>query len=180
MAMKASHAEDNADKNITGSTRKHIISRLRKAVISAEDVVSLLSDRAASGATEQDLLEAKAYAYMLAGAEAFEKEAEGIKNSNASPDRWKSCLTNYSAARVIYNVLQKSTRQDLFKEVLSGTTDPSIRYAAYQHRIPRTVGVQAVSQKFFPKEDTELVKVVEKLDDNALQEEETTSSGILL
>ncbi|KAF2258711.1 hypothetical protein CC78DRAFT_525875 [Lojkania enalia] len=180
MSMKASHSEDNADKSITGSTRRHIISRLHKAVRYAEDIVGLLSDRASSGANDRDILEAKAYAYSLAGAEEFEKQAEGIKDNDASPDRWSSCLTNFSAARVIYSALFKAKKKDMFKDILAGTTDPSIRYAAYQHRIPRTVGVPAVSKKFFPKDDVELTQAVEKLDSTALQEEESTPSGSVI
>ncbi|ORY18583.1 hypothetical protein BCR34DRAFT_553894 [Clohesyomyces aquaticus] len=176
MAMKASHAEDNADKNITGSTRSHIISRLHKALQGAEQTAALLSD-AASKATGADILEAKAYAYSLAGAQDFEKQTEGIKRGDAPVERWISCLTNYSAARVIYCALLKSTKTDLFKDVLAGTTDPSIRYAAYQHRIPRTVGVSAVAQKFFPRDEPGLLEAVEKLDATALKEEETAPSG---
>lgn len=177
MSMKESHSEDNADRNITGSTRQHIISRLHKAVQYAENVVGLLADKT-SGATETDILESKAYAYSLAGAGEFEKQAEGVKRGDASHERWESCLTNYSAARVIYSSLQKLTKQDLFKEVLTGTVDPAIRYAAYQYRIPRTVGVPAVSQKFFPKEDAELLQAVEKLDAGALQDEDSAVSGL--
>jgi signal recognition particle subunit SRP68 len=174
--MKASHSEDNANKNITGSTRQHIISRLHKAVQTAKQIVDLVSDTGASGARDTDVLEAKAYRYALAGAEEFEKQAEGIKASNASPQRWNTCLTNFSAARVIYSSLLKATKKDLFKEVLAGNTDPSIRYAAYQSRIPRTVGVPSIARKFFPKDDTELVKAVESLDSAALNEEDETSS----
>lgn len=177
MAMKAAHSEDNADKNITGSTRQHILSRLRKALQHAEEMVELLQNQTASGASDTDILEAKAYAYSLAGAQEFEKQAEGVKASDASPQRWASCLTNYSAARVIYSSLLKATKKDLFKEILASTTDPSIRYAAYQHRIPRTVGVPAVSKKFFPKDEQKLVQAIEKLDATALQEEEATPSG---
>ncbi|KAH7371099.1 hypothetical protein BKA66DRAFT_424675 [Pyrenochaeta sp. MPI-SDFR-AT-0127] len=176
MAMKASHSEDNADKNITGSTRQHIVSRLHKAVQNAKQIVDLVSDTAASGATEIDVLEARAYVYALAGAEEFEKQAEGIKGSNATPQRWTSCLINFAAARVIYSSLLKATKKDLFKEVLAGTTDPSIRYAAYQSRIPRTVGVPAVAKKFFPKDNDQLVQAVQKLDSAALEEEEAASS----
>lgn len=176
MAMKAAHSEDNADKNITGSTRKHIVSRLHKAVQTAKQIIQLLSESGASGANDSDVLEAKAYRYALAGAEEFEKQAEGVKASSASPQRWNSCLTNYSAARVIYSSLLKATKKDLFKEVLAGTTDPSIRYAAYQSRIPRTVGVPAIARKFFPKDEAELVKVVKQLDAGALEEEDDASS----
>lgn len=179
MAMKASHSEDNADKNITGSTRQHIVSRLHKAVQNAKQIVDLVSDTAASGATESDVLEAKAYVFALAGAEDFEKQAEGIKGSNATPQRWNSCLTNYSAARIIYSALLKATKKDLFKDVLAGSVDPSIRYAAYQSRIPRTVGVPAVARKFFPQNDKPLLQAVERLDSTALQEEEAASSRTL-
>ncbi|KAF2713270.1 hypothetical protein K504DRAFT_487720 [Pleomassaria siparia CBS 279.74] len=177
MAMKAAHSEDNADKNITGSTRQHILSRLHKALRQSEEVADLLSNQTASGATDTDILEAKAYAYSLAGAEEFEKQAEGVKAKDVSPQRWESCLTNYSAARVIYSSLLKASKKDLFKDILTNTIDPSIRYAAYQHRIPRTVGVPAVSKTFFPKEEPKLVQAVEKLDAAALKEEETAPSG---
>tara|TARA_R110002003_G_scaffold45_25_gene3698 strand:- start:7434 stop:8207 length:774 start_codon:yes stop_codon:yes gene_type:complete len=176
MAMKAAHSEDNADKNITGSTRQHIVSRLHKAVQTAKQIVDLLADSASSGANDTDVLEAKAYRYSLAGAEEFEKQAEGIKASNASPQRWSSCLANFSAARIIYASLLKAKKQDLFKEVLAGTIDPSIRYAAYQSRIPRTVGVPAIARKYFPKEDAELVKTVRQLDAAALEEEDVAST----
>ncbi|KAL5113986.1 signal recognition particle subunit srp68 [Pleosporales sp. CAS-2024a] len=175
MSMRAAHSEDNADKNITGSTRKHILSRLHKAVQTARHMVDLLSS-SASGANETDMLEARAYRYALAGAEEFEKQAEGVKPSNASPQRWHPCLTNYSAARVIYSSLLKATKKDLFKDVLAATTDPSIRYAAYQSRIPRTVGVPAIARNFFPKDDAELVKAVKQLDDMALEDEDVASS----
>lgn len=175
MAMKASHSEDNADKNITGSTRQHILSRLHKAIQTAKHVVELLSD-AASGASETDVLEARAYRYALAGAEEFEKQAEGVKPKTASPQRWNTCLTNFSAARIIYSSLLKATKKDLFKEVLAGTTDPSIRYAAYQARIPRTVGVPAIARKFFPTDDAGLVAAVQQLDSKALEEEDVVSA----
>ncbi|KAF2846633.1 hypothetical protein T440DRAFT_432315 [Plenodomus tracheiphilus IPT5] len=176
MAMKAAHSEDNADKNITGATRQHIVSRLHKAVLSAKNIEALVADTAASGASDTDVLEAKAYVFALAGAEEFEKQAEGVKASSALPKRWNSCLANFAAARVIYSTLLKTTKKDLFKDVLAGTTDPSIRYAAYQSRIPRTVGVPSVAIKFFPREDEKLLQAVQQFDPAALQEEEAAAS----
>lgn len=175
MAMKALHSEDKADKNMAGSTRKHIISRLHKAVQAAKEVVALLSDPA-SGAAQTDVLEARAYVYALAGAHEFEKQAEGIKAKGTGADRWDACLTNLAAARVLYSALHRATKKDLFKDVLTGTIDPSIRYAAYQNRIPRTVGVPAVAHKYFPK-DEQLAKAVQEVDATALQEEEATASS---
>lgn len=173
--MKALHSEDNADKNITGSTRRHIISRLHKAVQSASDAAALLSDPA-SGATATDVLEARAYVFALAGAHEFERQAEGIKAKGASPQRWDACLTQFAAARVLYSALHKATSKDLFKDVLTGTIDPSIRYAAYQNRIPRTVGVPAVATKYFPK-DEQLAKAVQAVDATALHDDEATASS---
>lgn len=177
MAMKASHTEDHADKNITGSTRQHIVSRLHKAVQTARNMSALVADTAASRASDTDVLEARAYVFALAGAEEFEKQAEGVKTGAALPKRWNSCLTNYSAARVIYSTLLKTTKKDLFKDVLAATTDPSIRYAAYQSRIPRTVGVPSVAIKFFPRDDESLLQAVEQLDPAALQEAEAATSN---
>ncbi|KAH9870880.1 hypothetical protein J1614_006452 [Plenodomus biglobosus] len=176
MAMKAAHAEDKADKNITGATRQHIVSRLHKAVQAAKNMEALLADTAASGASQTDVLEAKAYVFALAGAEDFEKQAEGVKASGALPKRWNACLANYSAARVIYSTLLKTTGKDLFKDVLAGTTDPSIRYAAYQSRIPRTVGVSSVAISFFPKDDEKLLQAIQQLDSAALHDEDTAAS----
>jgi signal recognition particle subunit SRP68 len=175
MAMKEAHAEDSAGKRIAGKTRQHMVSRLHKAVQTAKQTVDLLAD-STSGATETDVLEARAYVFALAGAEDFEKQTEGGKGSNAAPQRWNSCLTNLSAARVIYSSLLKAKKQDLFKDVLAGTIDPSIRYAAYQSRIPRTVGVPSIARKYFPKDDKALVKAVQQLDSAALDEEAAAAS----
>ncbi|KAF2201266.1 hypothetical protein GQ43DRAFT_394586 [Delitschia confertaspora ATCC 74209] len=176
MAMKSAHSEDNAEKTITGSTRRHIISKLHKAAIYAKDIVQRLSD-SASGAMDIDLLEAQAYSYSLFGAEEFEKQSEGVKGSDASPERWIPCLSNYSAARVVYNTLLTTTKQDIFKDVLAGTIDPSIRYAAYQNRIPRTIAIPSVANRFFPRDNQELIQAVEKLDANALQQDRSAPSG---
>ncbi|OCL14983.1 hypothetical protein AOQ84DRAFT_330146 [Glonium stellatum] len=176
MYMKASHSEDNASKSITGSTRRHIISRLNKAAKYANELVELLSDKSA-GASEIDVLEAKAYAYSLTGAEEFEKQSEGVKNTEGSPQRWIKCLTYYSAARVIYSSLLTATKKDLFKEILASTIDPSIRYAAYQHRLPRTVAVSIVAKRFFPQKDSKLVEAIKRLDPDALVFEEPSQQG---
>ncbi|EKG14014.1 hypothetical protein MPH_08756 [Macrophomina phaseolina MS6] len=172
MHMKSAHAEDNADKGITGSTRKHIISRLHKAAHTSNELASLLADPS-SGATSTDLLEAQAYLHSLSGAEEFEKQAEGVHSDAAQPpdQRWKQCLLHYSIARVIYNALLQTTRKDLYKEFLASTIDPSIRYAAYQSRLPRTVSVDQVARQTFPAADGALVSSVENIYPNALKDE---------
>ncbi|KAK8159654.1 hypothetical protein IWX90DRAFT_306833 [Phyllosticta citrichinensis] len=173
MHMRSLHAEDNAQKGITGTTRKHIISRLHKAAVIARDLSLQLSDQAASGATDIDILEAKAYYFSLCGAQEFEKQAQGQPSNGTTPpeQRWQGCLVNYSAARIIYNALLQSTKNDIFKDILTNTVDPSLRYAAYQSRLPRTITVAAVACQRFPRTDSELVNAVEKVYPDALQEE---------
>lgn len=176
MHMKSLHSEDNAGRGITGSTRSHIISRLNKAAKCARKLAELLADQAASGATDHDVLEARAYAYSLSGAEEFEKQAEGVRSSDAQAQkqRWELCLANFAAARVSYDALLRATKKDLFKEILASTVDPSIRYAAYQSHLPRTIAIAAVARQYFPRNDSELVNALEKLDTNALRDEGTT------
>jgi signal recognition particle subunit SRP68 len=127
----------------------------------ASDLFRLLSDEAATGAKGEDVLEARAYAASLIGAMEFEKQS------------WEACVKSYSEARIIYNALATATKSDIFKDLLSDPVDLSIRYGAYQMRLPRTVAVPAIARKFFPREDSELVSQVEKLDSDALSEQPT-------
>ena len=69
MYMKSAHSTDT--KGITGSTRSHIISRLHKAVKTVQDLLNALDDRTTTGASDTDILETRAYAMSLAGAEEF-------------------------------------------------------------------------------------------------------------
>jgi signal recognition particle subunit SRP68 len=155
MLMKSEHAAES--KGIVGSARSHIISRLHKAATYAVDLSVLLNDRSATGANDADVLEARAYAASLTGAEQFEKQS------------WENCIKEYSEARVIYGALEVSKKVDTFKDLLTATIDPSIRYAAYQMRIPRTVSIPAIARKYFPESDAELVELVEKLQPGAVR-----------
>lgn len=156
MYMKLAHSTDT--KGITGSTRSHIISRLHKAVKTVDGLLNALEDRSITGATDSDILETRAYAVSLAGAEEFEKQ------------NWGACMKSYSIAWIIYSTLAASTKSDTFKDLLSSTVEPSIRYAAYQLRIPRTVAIPAIARKHFPRNDSVLMSVVEKLDSRILRE----------
>lgn len=170
MHLKTSHSEDNS--RITGATRRHIISRLNKAAKTAREFVALLQDQAASKANEQDLLEARAYQASLAGAEEFEKQSEGQRPavSEGSEKRWEACLRQYSEARVIYAALLEHEKKDIYRDILANTVDPTIRYAAYQAHIPRTIAIPTVAKRFFPRGDSKLVSTVERLDPFALKE----------
>lgn len=160
MELKAIHSADT--NGITGRTRSHIISRLNKGARAAEHLVGLLSNGTASGAGQVDLLEARAYASLIRGAEQFEKQS------------WEPCLKSYSTARIIYVALSTAQTPDTFKDLLSETIDPSIRYAAYQIKIPRTLAVPTIARKAFPS-DSSLAEQINKLDPSVLKQ--TDSDG---
>ncbi|KAI9831768.1 MAG: hypothetical protein M1819_004665 [Sarea resinae] len=159
MHMKSTHAENTAAKGISGSTRRHVISRLVKATKYANELVRLLEDRATTGASDFDVLEAQAYSSSLAGAASFEKQS------------WEECLREYSVSRIIYGVLGNSAKDDVFKDLLSNTIDPSIRYAAYQSRLPRTIAIPTVARRHFDQSNSQLVASLEKLQPGALSED---------
>ena len=151
------HSSDT--KGMTGPARSHIISRLHKATTCANHLSRLLINQEQTGATVEDVLEACAYAAALTGATEFEKQS------------WETCVKSYSEARIIYSALATSTTSDVFKDLLADPVDPSIRYAAYQMGMPRTVAILAIARKYFPRSDSELVLKIEKLDPEALNDE---------
>lgn len=168
MHMKSSHSEDNA--GITGSTRSHIISRLHKAAKSAQALTEVLKDQTTSKASDTDLLEARAYQAALEGATEFEKQSEGQRSgdSQASEKRWQKCLGSYAEARVVYAALYETQKKEVFREILADTVDPTIRYAAYQAHLSRSIAIPSVAKRYFPKGDAELKALIEKLDPDAL------------
>ncbi|SMY28343.1 unnamed protein product [Zymoseptoria tritici ST99CH_1A5] len=178
MHVKTTHTDDNAGKGITGSTRSYIISRLNKASKVANELLNLLKD-STSNATDQALLETRAYQTSLSGAEEFEKQAEGQRQGDgqASEKRWQKCLQRYSEARVIYAALLEKEKKEIYRDILTNTIDPTIRYAAYQAHLSRTIPIPTVAKRFFPKEDAQLVKAVQKLDPAALEDKPAPQTG---
>ncbi len=156
MRLKVAHSTDA--KGIVGRARSHIISRLEKGARTAEQLVELLSDTSKSGASQIDILEARAYASLIRGATQFEKQD------------WKPCVQSYSTARIVYTALSSAIKGDTFKDLLSETIDPSIQYAAYQSKIPRTLAIPTVARKAFPSSDTTLVEQINKLDPGLLKQ----------
>lgn len=151
MHEKSTHSADPSATGIVGSARRHIISRLNKAIGYAKHLVLILHDQTVSGASETDILESRAYLASLAGAVALEKQ------------QWEHCLREYSVARVIYASLGQSTKKEAFRDLLSGTVDPSLRYAAYQMKLPRTKPVTSLAIEFFPS-DPQIRSEVVKMD----------------
>ncbi|KKK19271.1 hypothetical protein P175DRAFT_0501210 [Aspergillus ochraceoroseus IBT 24754] len=158
MHMKSTHSADPSAKGISGAARRHIISRLNKAAGYVKQLVALLEDKTASGATETDLLEARAYLSSLIGASCLEKRS------------WEQCVQNYSISRVIYTALGQIDRKDAFRDLLSGNIDPSLRYAAYQMKLPRSKPIPSLAIKYFPS-DASIRSEVEKVDPNCLKED---------
>ena len=154
------HSAGSTGKNISGSTRTHIISRLAKADRVATRLCSLLQDHHV-GACAQDVFEACAYYFLMSGALSFEKQS------------WESCVRVYSEAHLIYTALAKSIdpkRDDLYREILSSTVDPSVRYAAYQLRLPRTLSIDTIVARYVSKESPYLQKLLQ-IDPDLLSED---------
>ncbi|KOS18293.1 Signal recognition particle subunit SRP68 [Escovopsis weberi] len=151
MSIKAAHSANQ--KGIAGRTRSHIISRLDKAARAAEHLAALLAQPEAAGATARDLLEARAYASLVRGAMQFQKH------------EWERCLRSYATTHVIYGALAAAGgRADVFRDLLAETVDPSIRYAAYQLKTPRTVPIPVIASKAFPRSDDGLVREIDRID----------------
>ena len=156
--MKSLHSAES-DKKITGSTRTHILSRLEKARKIAATIVSLLDD-SDSNASEKSILEGQAYRSMMNGALQF----EALK--------WEQCLEACSIVHVVYSTLAQSTstkEADIFRDVLSSTIEPSIRYAAYQLSLPRTMPMSRIVIQHAPQ-DSDAVKAALRLDPDALKD----------
>ncbi|KAI4182477.1 MAG: hypothetical protein LQ348_004842 [Seirophora lacunosa] len=164
MHMKSTHAADTSAKGITGSTKSHVVSRLRKATTYASHLVKLLQEMDKDGALTQPLLEARAYQQSLQGALSFEK------------GDWEKCLQSYAETRLLYTALAQSRgpkQDEVFKDLLSNTIDPRIRYAAYQMKLPRTVSIEAIVQRYVPRDDNSFVEEVLRLHPQLLQESGT-------
>ena len=160
MQMKSTHAADSGSKGITGSTRRHIGSRIHKASTYAEQLVEILKEKDAAGVVTNGILEARAYHLSLLGAAEFEKQS------------WLKCLQYYSEARLIYSGVahsENTKKADLLRDLLSTTIDPSIRYAAYQSKIPRTTSIDSIVVRYVTR-NNEFVEEVLKSNPAALDD----------
>jgi signal recognition particle subunit SRP68 len=169
MAMKSAQSAETTQKPMAGSTKRQIVSRFSKAIKYAGNLVEVLKDDATTHSTTTDLLEAQAYLSILKGALHFEKA------------RWQACLEEYSLARLVYVTLGSSSKTEVYKDLLSTTIDPSIRYAAYQLKVPRTKAVPLLAVEHFPKADTGTRTKIESLNPQAfnVDEESKVTSGVV-
>ena len=164
--MKSTHAADSGSKGITGSTKRHIGSRIHKASTYAEHLVGLLKEKEIVESFTNDTLEAHAYYVSLLGAAEFEKQS------------WQKCLQQYSEARIMYLNLARSEdtkKGDLLRDLVSSSIDPSIRYAAYQSEIPRTTSIDSIVLRYLPR-DNEFVQAILRSNPTALDDSTTAST----
>lgn len=153
--MKSARSTDT-NHGVTGATRRQIISRCKKATTYADTLVQVLQESTLRDMKGQ-VLEAQAYCSMLYGNLFFEKA------------RWDACIRSFSVSRVIYAAFAVSSRNDAFKELLSSTIDPSIRYAAYQCKLPRTKAVSDLAIESLTETSGHLKSDLEAIDPKAFQ-----------
>ena len=172
MHMKSTHSAESGAHGITGSTKSHIHSRLHKAGTYAGQLVELLGNREVTKATSEALLEARAYYISLRGAIEFEKQS------------WDNCLREYSEGRFIYTTLAQSKgpkQEDLFRDLLNTTIDPSIRYAAYQLKMPRTTSIDTIISRYVSRDSAFVREILKEhpdaLDDPATAQKRTPSGN---
>jgi signal recognition particle subunit SRP68 len=157
MHLKSLISEDPT--SASSSMKNHAVSRLHKAQKHAFELSQLLST-AESGASDNDLLEATAYACSHKGSEAFEKQ------------HWEDALRSFAVSRTIYSALSTVLKSDIFKEQLTTTVDPSVRYSAYQLQLPRSLDIASITQKYFPRDAfPKVVEGLEKVDPQAFPDQ---------
>ena len=155
MVMKSAQSAENTQKPMPGSTKRQIASRLKRATTYAENLLEVLQDRTTTGAKALDDLEARAYLSMMRGSLDFEK------------GRWQACIQNYSIAQVVYSALALSSRTDIYKDLLAGIVEPSVRYAAYQLKMPRTKAVNEITIENFPQSEGVARREIEEINPQA-------------
>lgn len=154
MQMKSLHAAESGTQGIKGSTRRHIASRLQKASFYARQLVELLESRRESDADVEAILEARAYYLLMRGSIQFEKQS------------WEQSLQEYSEAHFIYAGLGRSRHAkygDAFREWNTSTIDPSIRYASYQLKLPRTTSIDRLVSRYLKRSNNHYVEEVLRL-----------------
>ena len=163
MYMKSMHSNDS-DQAVAGATRTHILSRLEKARKVINGLVTTLS-QSDSSTSDKTLVEVQAYCSMLSGTLYFEA------------CKWSKCLEEYSVAHLVYSSLGKivGKQVEVFQELLSNTIEPSIRYAAYQQKLPRTMSISQIIDRHLDKSNP-AIQTLLKIDPSGLQEQSSNKA----
>ena len=131
--------------------------------------MALLRDKELTNPGSEAVLEARAYHVSLLGSAEFEKQ------------NWEKCLKAYSEARLIYTTLARSLnmkQDDVFRELLTNTIDPSIRYAAYQMKLPRTLSIDSIVMRYVPSTGNEYIEGILKQSPDVPTEEATGTKAL--
>ena len=161
MHVKSKYSAEHGSRSLKGHPKTYMLSLLNKASVYAGYLVSLLKEQPGSESSSEAILEARAYQIGLCGAHSFEKHD------------WEKSLQQYAEARLIYTTLASekgSKGENLFRDLLSTTIDPSIRYAAYRLKIPRTTSIDSIVVGYSSRERNEFVKELLKRDPKALND----------
>ena len=69
--------------------------------------------------------------------------------------------------RLLLLLLLRTAKTDAYKDLLSGIVDPSIRYAAYQLKMPRTKATEEIAIEAFPRNEDDLKAEIEEINPQA-------------
>ena len=159
MHVKSKRSAEQGTKSLKGKAKTYTLSRLHRACFYAGQLVGLLQEHPNLNSNIEGLLEARAYQIGLCGALCFEKQ------------EWDKSLQHYSEARLLYTTLatwKGAKREDLFRDLLSTTIDPSIRYAAYRLKLPRTISIDDIVARKIPRVGNAFIEEVLKRNPEAL------------
>ena len=165
MEMKSARGAESGHQ-VSGSTRRQISSRIRRARDCAAHLVELLRDKG-SNANSESVLQAHVYHLTLAGSFAFQQ------------GQWLECVRHYSGARYVYDYLASSNalgEGDLFRDIIISDVDQGLRYAAHQIGIPRATSINDIVIRHLPQQDDELIARVHHRDHNTVCESPTASN----
>jgi len=159
MHMKSLQAAETGNATLSGPTRAHIISRLVKATKSASHLIQISKQEK----NQQDYLAANAYKRWLDGAVAFESQ------------KWETCLGAFSDAQVVYTALGTAGDTATYSDWISETIEPSLRYAAYQRRLPRTLAIPKIVARFTSR-DSDFIQQALQLSPSCISGDDAPSN----
>lgn len=133
MQTQAASGKDTLDR----SAKRQIVSKFRQASTYAQHIVCLLQNESIEDLAETDVLEAQAYFSTLRGSAFLQKR------------RWADALDCFCEAWCLYTaIVQINPRSEApCSYLLTTNINSSVRYAAYQVKIPRSRSVQSIVQE---------------------------------
>lgn len=151
-------------RTISGASRTQITSKLAKSTKSVDALLNLLT----GDGSEVARLEASAYRSLLLGTIFFEKNA------------WDRVTQALAESWLSYSALAQSQDSTVFRDFSSSEVEPSFRIAGYQSTQSRSLSVDKLARRAFPREKTQLIANLERLVPGILDEpkEDISSTGL--